>query len=147
MAAMYDFRSVTGIEVSRTLHDVSLRNAAIMRAQGVMKCEPQLLNMDVLKYQFPKAPLLLYAYNPFKRKTMGRFVERLTETHRVSPRHIVLAYRIPYRYAACARVLEEHPMFTEVALSTRLPKYLRVFEIAGESVQAPSRLNVGSHYG
>jgi len=135
MAAMCDFRSVTGIEVSRALYDVSLRNAIIMREHGVMKCEPELLNMDALEYDLPKGPLLLYAYNPFKRKAMERFAGQVAEAYATSPRHIVLACRIPDRYAVGVRVLEDHPMFKEIVLNASLPKYIRVFEIA----ETPSR--------
>jgi hypothetical protein len=126
LAAMHDFRAVTGIELSPTIHDVALQNLAAIRNFGVMKCEPELLNMDALDYEFPPSPLLLYLYNPFRDRTMERFVDRIAETYHRSPRHILIAYYRPDR----AHVFRKHSLFEEIKLGgSRLPRNIRLFEI------------------
>jgi hypothetical protein len=126
LAAMHDFHAVTGIELSETFHDVALRNLAALRNFGVMKCEPELLNMNALEYEFPRSPLLLYLFNPFDGTAMERFVDRIAKTYQESPRHILVAYHT----ARCARFFKHHALFKEIKLGgSRLPRIIRVFEI------------------
>ena len=78
-AATRPFRRVEGVEFSEPLHRVALRNIDKARAAGALRAPVVAHNsvMDATAFDPPREPLVIYSFNPFGKKIMQRFVERL----------------------------------------------------------------------
>jgi SAM-dependent methyltransferase len=65
LAAEYPFKKVTGVELSRSLHETAQANLQSCVRSRRLCCEVECLNIDALDYEFPDANLVLYFFNPF----------------------------------------------------------------------------------
>lgn len=105
LASEFPFQAVRGVEFARELHEVAEKNMRRFRNAN-QKCWDILsIHGDAAKYEFPNEPLLIYLYHPFEAEVLDVVVSRLEESHRRSPRPIVLAYAQP----AAAGVLQRWP--------------------------------------
>lgn len=65
MASKYNFKKIIGIEFSQKLADICSNNIAKFCNQNVNLLKFEVLNIDVLEYDFAQSPALYYMYNPF----------------------------------------------------------------------------------
>lgn len=96
-AATRPFRRVEGVEFSEPLHRVALRNIDKARAAGALRAPVVAHNsvMDATAFDPPREPLVIYSFNPFGKKIMQRFVERLVASLRAHPRDCYFIYLNP----------------------------------------------------
>lgn len=77
LAATLGFRKITGIELSEQLHRLAKDNLTRYRTRHHESLDVELLNTDALDYEFPKSPLCIYLYQPFKEAVVSEFLKRL----------------------------------------------------------------------
>jgi hypothetical protein len=61
--------------------------------------------MDATAFDPPREPLVIYSFNPFGKKIMQRFVERLVASLRAHPRDCYFIYLNPQ----CPQCISEAP--------------------------------------
>src|SRR4051812_12995957 len=90
-AAMYPFRRVVGVELSPELHATAERNVA--RSMARLTCRNiELVQADVLDYEFPDDVTIAYFFNPFEGEVFGAVVEKLVASLRRNPRSLRIIY-------------------------------------------------------
>ncbi len=90
LASQLPFKAVVGVEFSRDLHEIALRNLAAF-ASTQRRCESiDLLCMDATQYDVPAGPAVLYFYNPFEPPVMQIVLDRLTASLARHPRPVYL---------------------------------------------------------
>jgi SAM-dependent methyltransferase len=78
LAAELPFRKVIGVELSEELASIAEKN--IPRWSRVARTNPKKIRVvhgDATKFQWPRAPLLVYFYNPFACSLIAQMAERL----------------------------------------------------------------------
>jgi SAM-dependent methyltransferase len=95
LAAEYPFKRVVGVEFSSELHAIARRNIGSCNRKYV-RCEQiEVVCQDVVHFDFPDEPLVLYLYNPFLPDIVKRVVERLERSLQASPRPVHVIYVNP----------------------------------------------------
>jgi SAM-dependent methyltransferase len=119
-AAMRQFKRVEGVELSPKMHRVALENVdrARVHIARALRSPVIVRNEDVLAYDIPQTPLVLFFFNGFERVVLIKFVEKLERSLRDHPRECYFIYLNP-RNEDC---LEEHALMRKVPTSrlTRL---------------------------
>ncbi|TNE38730.1 MAG: hypothetical protein EP348_04540 [Alphaproteobacteria bacterium] len=103
VAARYPFASVTGIELSTSLHETACRNIEILERQGEVKAASLAsFNEDAGRYPLPDAPHIFYLYNPFAADIMQKVLARIRSdvTMRKSPSYLL--YNNPMQHDTIA---------------------------------------------
>ena len=92
LAADRQFRSVIGVEFASELHEI---------AQANLRNRPQvrLYCADVVEFEFPPEPLIVFMYNPFGPEVMTKVARRLRDSHSLHPRPIFVLYLNPFYMA------------------------------------------------
>jgi SAM-dependent methyltransferase len=111
LAALYPFKSVTGVEFSRELSAIADRNIEGFRHPG-RKCElVRSVCADATAFELPDGPTLVYLFNPFRGAIMTRFVAGLERSLAERPRDLFVVY------FNCQerRVFDRSPALREVA--------------------------------
>lgn len=99
-AAMRPFRSVTGIELSRSLAADAERNLQAMRGR---QAPAKVLNVNALDFAIPATANVFYLFNPFDGATMIQMVENLRASFAAHPRRgFVIAFNPKHFDAAVA---------------------------------------------
>ncbi|MGO9649142.1 MAG: class I SAM-dependent methyltransferase [Terriglobales bacterium] len=94
LASAFPFRSVTGVEWSRELHEIAERNVG--RYKGPRVCnEIESFCMDAGEFRIPPGKLVLYFFNPFGHEVMARVLENVRRSFEEDPREIILVYMNP----------------------------------------------------
>jgi SAM-dependent methyltransferase len=128
LAAAYPFRSITGVEFARELHDEARANIAWPDARHRFAGQNvTLLNESVLDYQIPDRPSVFFLYNPFTGSVMEAFLDRLVASIRSAPH----PHRLLYVNAKEHRMVEARG-FVETPLGSRerlLLRMLSPFEV------------------
>lgn len=106
LASLRPFRQVIGVEVSGALCETARDNLVRWRrAEPRLACKDiRIVCADAAQFRFPSGDLLVYLYNPFGERTIGRVVETLAA--RTNGQCWVL-YHTPVHRA----VLDEHAWF------------------------------------
>jgi SAM-dependent methyltransferase len=104
LAAQRPFKTVVGVELSPTLHEVARENLERFRENEELRCrDVRLIRADAADYRFPRGKLAVYMYNPFRAPVMRELLR-----HLIAPRrHITLIYHTPLE----RDVIEEHDDF------------------------------------
>jgi len=122
LATNYPFRRIVGVELCPELHAVALRNARA--TTGIHKhcsvIEP--LCSDVLAFELPVDPLVIFMYNPFDARVMGPLRSRVEESVRHFPRQVYVVYCNP----VCATIWEGSPLFRSLKVDDRFAVYTTV---------------------
>lgn len=93
-AAMYPFRKVIGVEVSKALHSIAGDN--IDRSRQRLRCpDLELVHADVLQYQPPDDVTVAFLYNPFQGEIFATVIERLLQSVERNPRPLRIIYVNP----------------------------------------------------
>jgi SAM-dependent methyltransferase len=94
IAAERRFREVIGIEFSRELHEIALRNITRLPhlAQGT---RVRSINGDAAEVELPTSYLVCYFNNPFGPPIISKVAERLLAHHRDHGCHILVVYVDP----------------------------------------------------
>lgn len=99
LASAYPFRRIVGVELSPRLHRVAERNLARFRSDRQQCRQFELVCADVLAYEFPDEPLVVYLYNPFLAELQGSVAARLRAAWERRPRPLHVVYVNPVHAA------------------------------------------------
>ena len=96
LAALRPFKTIVGVEISPTLHEVARENLEQFRDREEATCRDiRLIRADAAEYRFPRGKLAVYMYNPFRAPVVRRMLDRLLSV----PREITLIYHTPLERA------------------------------------------------
>jgi SAM-dependent methyltransferase len=113
LAARHAFARVVGLEFSQELHTEAQANIALFREQGLLAAPVvESLEADVLDYDLPDGPCVLYTFNPFGSAVMAPLLARIEASYRAKPRKIYFIYYDSVDHAlfdACP-ILHEIPL-------------------------------------
>jgi SAM-dependent methyltransferase len=92
LAAELPFRRVVGVEASRTLCDIALRNIeAVERAPG--GCDDiEVVHSDATDFEIPEDAGLFYFYEPFSTEVSEAVLDNIEASIRRHPRAVVLCF-------------------------------------------------------
>lgn len=95
LAAEYPFRKIVGVEFSRELHEVAVRNIGIFRSPRQRCRDISSLHMDATAYALPADDLVIYLFNPFKRDVLMPIVDNIRRSLADKPRRLAILYYHP----------------------------------------------------
>jgi SAM-dependent methyltransferase len=117
MAADRGFASVVGVELNSRLVPVAERNAAAYVRRGSAVSPIQVIHGDAVAFEFPKAPTVLFMFNPFGADTLRDVLDKLEASLRENPRDVAIGYVSPVH----AELLDRSPLFER--LPSRSPRW------------------------
>jgi hypothetical protein len=123
VASELHFRRVIGIELNPALASIARQNVAHwISTHSVDPTSPRLapieiFEQDVLDFDFPTTPLLLFLFHPFEAPVLRQLLRRI-ETRFAArlKRGPEPALDLIYVNAECANVLDRNPAFTQLFL-------------------------------
>jgi SAM-dependent methyltransferase len=89
IASQFPFRHLIGVEISPELCRVAQANLA---HDPSWNDRIVIVNRDVIDFQYPQGPLLLFIYNPFLTNILARVLKNLKRHLRYSPRPVYLLF-------------------------------------------------------
>lgn len=93
IASEFPFRSIVGIEVAETLHNIALSNVRIYQSKLKQYRQIELYCMDILQFKFPKdTNLILYFWYPFSEQVFKRFLDKFLESFDLVARTIIFIF-------------------------------------------------------
>ena len=95
MAAEYPYAEIHGVEFSRKLHQVAERNIATYRNPRQRCFNLKSINVDARDYEFPRTPLVVYMFNPFRHELLERVLQNLDRSLEETPRDVLIVYMYP----------------------------------------------------
>ena len=112
IAAERPFKDVIGIEFSRELHEIALRNIGRLPPHLDRRAPVRSVNGDAAEVELPKGNLVCYFNNPFGPPIISRVAERLVAHHRDHGCHILVVYVVPrhrdvFERCGIFRILDE----------------------------------------
>ena len=113
LAARHRFKRVVGLEFSKELHAEATANIAKFREAGLLASPVvESIEADVLDFDLPDGPLVLYTFNPFGAAVMKPLLERIAASHRANPRKIYFVYYdcVDHALVQAAGVFRQLPM-------------------------------------
>lgn len=78
LAAEFPFRKVIGVELSEELARTAQKNVARWNRVAQPKAKVRVMQGDAAKFRWPRAPLLVYLYNPFSCTLVAEMAENLS---------------------------------------------------------------------
>ena len=92
IAAQYPFKSVIGVEFSKTLHDIALSNIGKFIGAGATHTNVDSINCDAGEFDFSEiGDKIVFCYNPFGADLMLRVLDNLDAPAR-KPGETIFAY-------------------------------------------------------
>ncbi len=95
VAAELPFRQITGVELSRRLHEVACANIGRFRYRTQGCTDLRSRNENASEFVFPEGKLVLYLFNPFGAGTMRQVLGNLETSLTRNPRHVVVVLLWP----------------------------------------------------
>jgi SAM-dependent methyltransferase len=105
LAAEQPFRKVIGVELNPDLARIARQNVALHFDRS--KTKIRVIQEDAANFRWPRAPLLVYLYNPFDCSLIGQLAENLAGAAKSGRGSIDLLYVNP----TCAHVLTAKGFF------------------------------------
>ena len=105
LAAEQPFRKVVGVELNPDLSRIARRNVAVRFERS--KAKIRVVQDDAENFHWPRAPLLVYLYNPFDCSLVERLLENLAGAGKSGRGPIDVLYVNP----TCAHVLTAKGFF------------------------------------
>lgn len=110
LASRRPFRKVIGVEFSRELWEISMRNLKSFRGAPQRSGGVEIFNIDAVKFAIPDGPLVLYFYHPFGGPVMQAVFENIVAALRREARPVVVIYVNP----ECGELFKNSAEFTEI---------------------------------
>lgn len=82
LAARRPFKTVVGVELSPTLHEVARENFARYGGDDLRCHDVRFVRADAAGYRFPRGNLAVYLYNPFRAQILNDVLAHLTAQRR-----------------------------------------------------------------
>jgi SAM-dependent methyltransferase len=96
LASKYSFKSITGVEYSKTLADAAWMNVSAHQEQNGSGAPIQCICGDAAEFEFPYEPTVVYLFNPFQGKVMDQVITNIEESLRTVPRDLWVIYANPW---------------------------------------------------
>ena len=94
-ASRFPFKKVIGVELASELHTIAQQN--VKRMQRRARCmEIELVNSDILDYDFPDDVTFVYMFNPFRGAIFEATVDKVLRSLDRNPRMLYLIYLNAY---------------------------------------------------
>jgi len=77
LASTLQFRAVVGVELNPTLARMARRNVALWKRRGNARSAVTICCRDVMDYQLPAGPCLVFLFNPFGATVMKRLLKQI----------------------------------------------------------------------
>jgi hypothetical protein len=95
-AAERSFKSLVGVELKKTLHEIAASNVAQYSSLVGRDLSIQLHNTNVTEFSdYPENNLLFWLFNPLPRPVAQQFMNKIESVARAKPRHMIFFYVIP----------------------------------------------------
>jgi hypothetical protein len=94
-AAEFPLKRIVGLELSRAVYEVGLRNCRTFRSRTQACRNVEILHGDAADFAFPDEPLVIYLFNSFDEVVLARVLERLADSLAKHPRDVLLIYHNP----------------------------------------------------
>lgn len=91
-AAAFPFKRIVGVEWSTDLCAIARRNIEIFRSRNPSAPEIELNCLNVLDYEMPPGPVVVYIFNPFGPKLTRQVFEKIGRHARAAPGMCLVAY-------------------------------------------------------
>jgi hypothetical protein len=95
IAAGFPFKEVIGVEFSRELHEVAVKNIARFPRSDTRAGTVRSIHGDAGAYEPPQSDLVCYFYNPFGPPVMKAVAARLAALHARSGYRVIIIYVDP----------------------------------------------------
>lgn len=95
VASEFPFREVIGVEFAADLHRVARENIARYRSPMQRCFEISSVHMDVLEYELPPVPTVIFMFNPFEWPVMSRVLANIEGSLMKHPRELIIIYADP----------------------------------------------------
>lgn len=92
LASEYTFKKIIGIEFSRDIHDVALRNINNYKNPKRRCYQIESVCMDALDFVFPPVPSVIFFYSPFQASVFTKVINNIKKSIKEFPRSIYLLY-------------------------------------------------------
>ena len=92
LAADLPFRRIIGVEFSRELHVIALRNIERLQPGTVRGRRIESVWSDAAEFAFPQEPLVVHFFNPFFGPVMTRVLDNLKASVADAPRDALLCF-------------------------------------------------------
>lgn len=94
LASGYPFKRIIGVEFAKELIEAASKNLGLWRPKK--KCNAiQLVWADVLDFEIPQDPCVLYFLHPFSAVMISRVLEKARDTLKTCPRNLIIVYVNP----------------------------------------------------
>jgi Histone methylation protein DOT1 len=114
VAAEFPFRRIWGSELSPSLSETARRNCKAFRSR-IQACKDfRVICGDSAEFSFPKAPLVIYLFNPFGGLILSRVLSHLERSWQEHPRDLILVYHNSLH----SQVIKSSPLFELVFSGT-----------------------------
>jgi hypothetical protein len=95
VAASFPFKEVIGVEFSRELHEIALKNIARVPSNRVRECGVRSVHGDAAAFDLPQSNLVCYFYNPFGPPILALIAQRLVAHHDQHGYEVIIIYHDP----------------------------------------------------
>lgn len=95
LAAMYPFKKIIGVEISRKLHEIALKNIQGYKKEWQLCHEISSWCLDVENFEIPNEKIVLFFYNPFDAFVMRQVLSNIESSFGRYHRDMILIYVNP----------------------------------------------------
>jgi SAM-dependent methyltransferase len=95
VAAAFPFKAIIGIEFSRELHDIALRNIARLPPDLARGARVRSINGEAGAFDLPDSDVVCYFNNPFGPPIITQVLQRLIAHHRDRGYRVIVIYVVP----------------------------------------------------
>lgn len=91
MASQYPFKRVIGVEFAKELHEAAGDNLKLWRP-AIKAGSVEFVWADVLDFEIPLEPCVMFFYAPFGAVIVCRLLERVRDSMKICPRDLLIVY-------------------------------------------------------
>ncbi len=112
--AQFPFKAIIGVEFAQELYERGALNVNHFINQDNILCKDiKVLHQDILEYDIPNVPLVVYVCNPFNADIMKPWIDALVASYLKSPRDIIVVYSNP----VLSSLFKNHPNVAQYPIS------------------------------
>lgn len=97
LASEFPFKQIIGLEFSPQLHQIAENNIRRYRSTSQQCSNIQCLNLDLVDFNLPNEPLVLFFFDPCRVRVLSKIVSRIGQSLLDHPRPLYVAYVAPRR--------------------------------------------------
>jgi SAM-dependent methyltransferase len=132
IASEFGFRKVIGVEFSKTLCDISTKNALKFREKAPWAAEIEVRFISAEEYRFSAFDNFIYLFNPFDNVLMNRVLCNLQDSLQENPRKLTIIYNNP----ECHDLILQKPFIEFVQRHSIRGNFFNIYQSkSDESIQ------------